>query len=104
MNNFFKLTKKERDEHVTKHSKTIFDDVIINDLYQLPTAVARLIMMPNIAKLDMPTPINWDSEKWIHMCSKSYEERLIIAASLLAAEYDRIQIIKKRSNDKQTKN
>jgi len=40
-------------------------------------------------------PKNWDAEWFKNLCLRNYKDRLIIAATLLAAEWDRLDYIQK---------
>lgn len=75
----------ERQEQIEDHGRTIANDVKFNDKEQLRIAAMRLLG----AGTFLP-PIGWDQELWSKMSAKDYEERLIIAGALIAAEIDRI--------------
>jgi len=40
------------------------------------------------------TPENWDSEWFSNLCRRPHQERLIIAATLIASEWDRLEYLK----------
>lgn len=40
---------------------------------------------------DLIAPEDWHYETWMHMVMKPYEDRLIMAGALIAAELDRLQ-------------
>jgi hypothetical protein len=86
-----KLIAKERDEQLTKHSRTIQGDVEFNTNGQLSVAAGILAQMkiPEHIK-DTLVPKGWDSPLWDRMINKPYKERLIIAGALIAAEIDRL--------------
>jgi len=93
------LTKvtQERLEHIFKHGKDTIHDYRENDKGQLVIAARMLSFgaggiddgMEETAKSMCPE--GWDEGLWAHMLSKSYEERITIAAALLVAEGDRIE-------------
>ena len=84
------LIAEERAEHFEKHHFSIKEDVRYNTNQQLAEA-ALLLLVTDMPEGVMHTPPKgWNKGCWAHMCGKSYSERLIIAGSLIAAEYDRI--------------
>lgn len=92
------LITKEREEQITKHGRTIQDDVKYNNEYQLVEAASTLSMnVPNeifdsyLGYHEHYPPTGWKSDLWGKMLRKPYKERLVIAAALLAAEIDRIE-------------
>jgi hypothetical protein len=48
---------------------------------------ARTLTMPKI--LSVFVPINWDAEWFERLCKKPFQERIVVAAALLASELDR---------------
>lgn len=95
------LIAKERKEQIEKHNRRLESDVIHNDKEQLRQA-AMSLLVPEISKRILLCPGNWNKNQWFKMCSKSYEERLIISGALIAAEIDRINIINKNNERKNT--
>lgn len=87
------LIKKEREEQIFKHGKTVELDIQTNKGRQLADAAAVLTtpLIGTPRKRLSLMPSNWDDTIALKMCSKSYKERLIIAGALIAAELDRIQ-------------
>lgn len=85
------LIKIERDEQHYKHGITVEADYKYNNNGQLIEAV-RILMMPNIVTslAECYKPNGWDAERWRHIYRKPHRERLIIAATFLAAERDRL--------------
>lgn len=84
------LIAKERAEQLTKHNRTIAEDVRLNRHHELRRGAIALIAGEGEGSYkDLPS--NWDVAACRKMILKSYKERLIIAAALLAAEIDRIQ-------------
>jgi hypothetical protein len=79
---------KERHEQITKHGRTIRWDIDRNRSRQLVSA-AVMLTHPSTTSFDVP-PMGWEQEWWNRIRSKPYQERLIIAAALLTAEYDRL--------------
>ena len=48
---------------------------------------------------EMSRPCNWNMYKWNGYCRRSLKERLILSASFLCAEYDRLESIEKDQNE-----
>lgn len=93
------LVIAEREKQIKMGRDTKFD-VKINNEEQLRCAGCFL---PESLDFDSESvevspeyflPPKWDKKEWEKLCLKSLEERLIIAASFLIAEYDRLQAIK----------
>ena len=89
------LIAEEREEHFSKHNRTIFGDVLCNPNCQLSFAAA-LLSCPTPERYsneenDYACPEGWEGGKWEYMIRKPYRERLIIAGALIAAEIDRLQ-------------
>jgi len=92
MKNGIELIAEERKEQIGKHHRTIADDVKYNTKGQLSVA-AGILAQKDIPEQVKETliPIGWDSPLWDKMLNKSYEQRLVIAGALIAAELDRLQ-------------
>jgi hypothetical protein len=88
------LIAKERQEQISKHGFTIDFDKRENYCEQLSEAACKLLP-PGLGHDDeIPRrPDGWNKKLWIKMCEKTYNERLIIAGALIAAEIDRLQQI-----------
>ena len=87
------LIAEERREQIEKHGRTVEQDVEFNDMDQLPYA-AQILLTPNpnhAPELITDAPYGWDETIWNKMLEKPYEQRLIIAGALIAAEIDRLQ-------------
>lgn len=89
------LVIAERQKQIEMGRDTDFD-VRLNDKGQLTEAACFLLnKIEWDSYLNVPVtdylPDHWNEEYWKKLCRKSYEERLIIATSLLLAEYDRLQ-------------
>ena len=83
------LIAEERDEQIQRHGRTQIRDV--NENYNGHLGDGAIMVI----KQDLSfRPKHWDEKLCIHMCSKNYKERLIIAGALLAAEIDRLQFNK----------
>jgi len=96
MKTAIELITQERAEQLKKHGFTIQYDIKFNSKRKLAYAARSLILyfdLNNFSedKILLLKPYHWDDYVWIKMCRKSYEERLIIAGALIAAEYDRIK-------------
>lgn len=84
------LIAQEREEQITKHGRTVEQDVRENDNFQL-TLAAAMLTAPNPKQFATPTPGGWSWKIWNRMINKPYKERIIIAGALIAAEIDRLQ-------------
>ncbi len=82
-------TIKERLEHFEKHGRTIEDDKRLNHSRKLIDGTLALISNKGEGNSSL-FPNDWDNSLCNKMIEKTYSERLILAASLLIAEYDRI--------------
>ena len=91
MESGIELIRKEREEQIEKHNRTVDLDIKINDEYQLPFA-ASVLSHPFLLKSEMISsiPKGWNLTIWTKMCSKTRKERYIIAGALIAAELDRL--------------
>jgi hypothetical protein len=88
MENSIDLIKKEREEQIMKHKFSIAYDVDKNTEGQLVEGALALLT------LDFSLfPETWDKTMCEHMFNKTYEERLIVAATCIAAEIDRIRCL-----------
>ena len=81
------LITKERIEQLTKHGRTVALDVEQNKDGQLRQAAIRLL--DGQRHVQDCYEFGWDRTIWKKMIAKTYDERLVIAAALLAAERDR---------------
>lgn len=72
---------------------TVRHDSCINGERQLTYAARMLIQFGERGAFSIKAscPVSWDPERWEKMCRKPYEQRLIIAAALIAAEVDRLK-------------
>lgn len=86
------LIAKERQEQLEKHDHSIEDDAEFNRSGQLSEAAAKLVCEDIV--IDLATPRGWNNEYWQYVIHKSYEDRLIIAGALIAAEIDRLNYTK----------
>lgn len=102
----FKLAKKVIAISIVKHGTQLTPRYLIdlgwveeNGYYtepcntrQLSIAAYMLLSVDYEEGIDSESyPFGWDADICNKMINKSYEERLIIAGALLAAEIDRIQ-------------
>lgn len=85
----------EREEHFTKHGRTISDDAMQNDNYELRRGAIALLEDDILRFSGF-----WDKDICSKMINKSYKERLIIAGALICAEIDRIQLYQNPNYDK----
>ncbi len=89
MKSGIELIAIERQEQIEKHGRTVELDVLQNSERQLVHA-ARMLLAGAIER-ENGCPKGWDQNIYNKMANKSSFERIIISASLLAAEADRIQ-------------
>ena len=84
----------ERNEQLDIHGRTIEYDVEHNSEGQLSKA-ASILCIEDIDSIhpdpDEHCPDGWSYDLWIHMVSKPWEDRLIIAGTFMAAEIDRLR-------------
>lgn len=81
------LIAKERKEQIEKHGRTIEGDYVNNRNGELVAgAIALSMEIPNWHLF----PITWDKKIIGKMIAKPYKDRVIIAATLLTAEVDRL--------------
>lgn len=92
------LIAQEREEQITKHGRTVQNDVKYNNEYQLIDAANTLsmnipedILQSYLGYHESYPPTGWKSDLWSKMLRKPYKERLVIAGALIAAEIDRIE-------------
>ena len=85
----------EREEQIVKHGRTVYEDVLQNTKGQLAMAASILCydqencLQPEDI-IEEHCPEGWDKTIWRKMVEKSYEERLVIAGAMIAAELDRL--------------
>jgi hypothetical protein len=91
------LITQERNEQIIKHGRSQENDVLTNSHYQLATAAVILADPFRLPTMD-DVPDGWDLKIWAKMIDKTYEERVIIAGALLAAEIDRLTTVKYLAN------
>lgn len=86
------LIAQEREEQLSKHNISIQSDSVVNADGSIIEAVIALLQADGLMDVEkeLLCPDNWNEIIWEKMISKSYNERLIIAGALLAAEYDRV--------------
>lgn len=98
------LITEERHEQIEKHGYSIKKDMDANNHYQLSQAAGLLCYVDEeevACEIDDDDnkdfsgccPSDWDEARWNKMMAKPYNERLIIAGGLIAAELDRLSAI-----------
>lgn len=88
------LINIERAEQLSKHGRSLSDDVQRNALRQLEMGAQKLLHEDhNMALTRELPPAGWNIQVWQHMCDKPYKERLVIAGALIAAAIDRQLLI-----------
>lgn len=92
----------ERFEQFQDHGRTVEKDVELNTEEQLIEA-ALLLIFNHSDGIHTPivcqAPKGWDQAVWDHILAKPKKEQLIIAATFLAAEYDRQIYIENLNNN-----
>lgn len=89
------LIAKERQEQIDKHGYLVRDDTFNNDECQLAVAAEMLLASVHEEGIDSKSfPEGWNEELCYKILGKSYEEKLIIAGALIAAEIDRLNFTK----------
>jgi L-rhamnose mutarotase len=73
-----------------EHKYSISQDKTNNSKFQLLDAAKKLLFSEFKDTNANYEPYNWDSKVWNKMLNKEYRERLVISASLILAEIDRI--------------
>jgi len=93
------LIREERQKQINKHGFTgehHFNHPEWYDRNQLIHAsqilLQKEIETDRIKKYGL-LPFNWNSDWFLDLCNRPYEERLIIAGALVASEIDRLNII-----------
>ena len=90
MKTVIELIIEEREKQISKHGFTAehhFNHPEWYDKNQLITA-ANILSIKE--KTPCQVPENWDIEWFQRLCDKPYKKRLIIAATLIVAEFERI--------------
>jgi len=90
-----RLIIQERGEQMNKHGQSIEDDVLRNRRGQLRDAAYMLLRDYRKGEAAPKGPKGWRVAVWKKMWNKPYNERIVIAAALLAAESDRVMAIAK---------
>jgi hypothetical protein len=91
------LIAAERQEQIEKHGRTIEMDVLTNSKGQLSLA-AGILSQKNIPSNFGLIPTGWDYETWDKIIKKEYNQRLVIAGALIAAEIDRLKAMQSEIN------
>jgi len=85
------MTGVEKIQHERVEQKIKHNHSIKSDWEQYPDfELCRLAEAVLQGGIDDYFPSNMDSSKWEKVMKKSYEERLVIAGALIAAEIDRL--------------
>lgn len=87
----------EREKQIVKHGFSAECQAKNPQFYdkgQLLYAAHTLLDLEVMGKVDMIEPENWDAEWFEKLCKKPQEDRIRIAAALLAAELDRLEYLR----------
>ncbi|APZ82904.1 hypothetical protein [Flavobacterium phage FL-1] len=93
------LITEERQKQIDKHGFTAEHHAMHPEWYdkgQLIEAANTLSMKEIKSCL---VPFNWNIVWFEKLCKRSYEERLVIAAALVASELDRLMYLIKNNTD-----
>jgi hypothetical protein len=96
------LISKERVKQISKHGFTGAHHFNHPEWYEENQLIyaGQILLSKNIdsdrIKKHNLFPKNWDKEWFHNLCNRSYQERLIIAGALIAAEIDRLCFINKK--------
>lgn len=98
------LISEERQKQIHKHGFTAQHHADHPEWYdnnQLQSAAATLLMHELQEGVDVPEnlPAGWDLDWFEDLNRRSREERLQIAGALIAAELDRLQVLKKERSE-----
>ena len=86
------LIQEERVDQMYKHGISVYDDFQNNNVGQLTYAAKLLISSEKLITMVYENPPKgWNKHIWKRLLDKSYKDRLVIAAALIAAELDRLQ-------------
>lgn len=83
------LIAKERQEQISKHSRTEERDIKENAGGQLQAAALYILAMDYNENAEDYYPEDWSEEFQLSLEKKTQKERLVIAGALIAAEIDR---------------
>jgi len=85
------LITEERQKQITKHGFTGEHHANHPEWYDKGQLIeaANTLSMKVINQCSVP--LNWDIAWFSNLVNRSYEERLVIAGALIAAEIDRLQ-------------
>lgn len=87
----------ERDKQIKKHGFDAEDQAKNPEYYaddQLQYAAHTLLNVDIIGYTHIVEPLHWDREWFIRLCENPQEDRIRIAAALLAAELDRLDYLR----------
>lgn len=88
----------ERQEQIEKHGHTVERDAKENCVGQLVVGARNLTHEHHCHENDFDG--SWSVMICRNMVAKPYKERLIIAAALIVAEYDRVEYVESLKNKK----
>lgn len=91
----------ERFSQIYKHGFTPEHDQKVNPNGELADAAQTILFKGQYERLPLSQqtvifnkkPHYWATDYWTRMIMKPYKERLVIAAAMLAAEYDRLDFL-----------
>lgn len=104
------LIDDERVRQIVKHGFTVEHDAATHPNGELYEAAQMLLFgvgmeykhLPSLPKKSLVygQPRTFTREYWVSLLEKSYKERIIIAASFLAAEHDRLDYMEQQKEVK----
>lgn len=85
-------------EAIKKELEKYNNDIAFTMYNQYPYAVSYLMSYINVnndyVSVFEKSPVNWDGEIWVKMCSITYHDRVLLCSKLLKYENDRLFRIK----------
>lgn len=85
------LIAKERQKQIEKHGFTGVHHRSHPEWYDENQLIqAARYLSTYHCRIGQWYPFNWDRDWFYELCARSYEERIIIAGALIAAEIDRL--------------
>ena len=91
------LITEEREKQISKHGFTAEHHANHPEWYDKGQLIeaANTLSMKEIKSCLIP--LNWDQDWFTNLCKRPYQERLIIAAALIASEWDRLEYLQNNS-------
>lgn len=88
------IAKERHEKQIKKHGFTGKHHAEHPDWYNEGQLIEAARELSSRTQYGNVYPKNWNPDQWNELCSRNYEERLVIAGALIAAEIDRLAYIK----------